>query len=246
MTPPSNAPSDRPAGPIRVLLADDQTLLRSSLRLLIDRERDLEVVGEARDGREAIDLAATTEPDVVLMDLRMPRLDGIAATRAISDIARADGGPRILVLSMFDDDELVLGALAAGAGGFVLKDLPPDELLEAVRRTANGDAQVSPAVLRRLIRHVTASATAGPRASTPGASAARVVTGRPPADVTLTPRERDVLSLVTHGCTNDEIATRLGIGRATVKTHVANLLTKFGARDRVQLVILAFRLGLAT
>ncbi|MEW1798045.1 response regulator transcription factor [Streptomyces niveus] len=219
---------------IRVLVADDQALLRGSLRLLVDAEPGLVAVGEAADGTEAVRLTAETRPDVVLMDVRMPGLDGIGATRLICAPPQtaSDGGPRVLILTMFDLDEYVYGALRAGASGFLLKDAPPAELLAAIRVVAAGEALIAPAVTRRLIAEF--ARRPGPaRRDSAGLDA-------------VTDRERDVLELVARGLTNTEIARRLFVGLSTVKTHVSHLLTKFGARDRAQLVIVAYETGLVT
>ena len=210
---------------IRVLVADDQPLVRMGLSGIVAAADDLVVVGEAEDGGSAVDLARDRTPDVVLMDVRMPRLDGIAATRAIT----AAGPAKVLVLTTFDLDEYVYGALAAGAGGFLLKDVTPADLQTAIRIVASGDALLAPAVTRRLITAWT-QRTATVTTPTAGLEA-------------LTDRERQVLRHVAEGLTNAEIGTRLHITPGTAKTHVARLLMKLGARDRVQLVILAFRTG---
>ncbi|MEU3598385.1 response regulator transcription factor [Streptomyces sp. NPDC006798] len=216
---------------VRVLVADDQALLRSSLRLLVDAEPGLTAVGEAADGEEAVRLAAETRPDVVLMDVRMPGTDGIEATRRLcADPATA--ATRVLMLTMFDLDAYVYGALRAGASGFLLKDTPPAELLTAIRVVAAGDALIAPAVTRRLIAEF--AARPGPGNPSPGGLDR------------LTGRERDVLGLVARGLSNREIALRLHVGVSTVKTHVSHLLTKFAARDRAQLVIAAYESGLVT
>jgi len=211
---------------IRVLVADDQPLVRMGLSGIVAAADDLVVVGEAEDGGSAVDLARDRTPDVVLMDVRMPRLDGIAATRAIT----AAGPAKVLVLTTFDLDEYVYGALAAGASGFLLKDVTPADLQAAIRIVASGDALLAPAVTRRLITAWT-QRTATVATPTAGLEA-------------LTDRERQVLRQVAEGLTNAEIGTRLHITPGTAKTHVARLLMKLGARDRVQLVILAFRTGL--
>ncbi|MFI6286646.1 response regulator [Streptomyces sp. NPDC051018] len=214
---------------IRVLVADDQALLRGSLRLLVEAEPGLAPAGEAADGDEAVRLALDTRPDVVLMDVRMPGTDGIEATRRICS-APGTAATRVLMLTMFDLDEYVYGALRAGASGFLLKDTPPAELLSAVRVVAAGDALIAPAVTRRLI----AEFAARPGPARPGATGLGSVTGR----------EREVLELVARGLSNGEIARRLFVGLSTVKTHVSHLLGKFGARDRAQLVIVAYESGL--
>ncbi|WP_306214380.1 response regulator [Actinoplanes sp. RD1] len=211
----------------RVLLADDQPLLRRSLATIIGAEPDLTVVGEAGDGAEALVRARAARPDVVLMDVRMPRVDGLTATRRIcADPVLA--GCRVLVLSMFELDEYVYEALRAGASGFLLKDARPEDLLDAIRRTARGEALFAPAILTRLVAHYVAV----PR---PVASA------RPAG---LTPREREVLQLIGSGLANDEIAAALVISAKTVKTHITHLLAKLAARDRAQLVIAAYDAGL--
>ena len=216
--------------PIRVLLADDQALLRGTFRMLIDSTTDMEVVGEAANGREAVDLAGSLRADVVLMDIRMPELDGLAATRLIcanEDLA----GVRVLILTTFEFDEYVAEALRAGASGFLGKGMRPEELLEAVRTVAAGDSLLSPTATRTLITRFLAqpqrSGSADP--------------GR--LDV-LTPRERDLMALVALGLSNDEIAERLFLSPLTVKTHVNRAMAKLGARDRAQLVVIAYQCGL--
>jgi DNA-binding NarL/FixJ family response regulator len=206
---------------IRVFIADDQSLVRNGLKLVVDSQPDMTVVGEAADGREAVEALAVTTADVVLMDVRMPRLDGVAATALIE-------GPRVLVLTTFDLDEYVFPALRAGASGFLLKDAEPEELLAAIRAIHSGDAVVAPSATRRLLDQV----------ELPGGEA------RDPRLETLTGRERDVLLAVAGGATNAEIGTQLQMAEATVKTHVGRLLSKLEARDRVQLVILAYENGL--
>ncbi|MFJ7260969.1 response regulator [Streptomyces globosus] len=212
------------SGTVRVLLADDQPLVRSGLRVLMAGTADLEVVGEAADGAEAVRLAAELAPDVVVMDIRMPEMDGIEATRRITAAA---GGTRVLILTTFDEDDHVHGALRAGASGFAVKDMPLDDLLAAVRVVAAGDALLAPGVTRRLIADFVAG---------PAPAAARVAA--------VTEREQEVLTLVGRGLSNAEIAQELFISVATAKSHVARLLTKLGARDRVQLVIEAYDRGL--
>jgi DNA-binding NarL/FixJ family response regulator len=212
---------------IRVLIADDQVLVRAGFRVLIDSADDLEVVGEAGDGREAVDLARSQHADVVLMDVRMPVLDGLAATR---ELAGAEGGPRIIILTTFDIDEYVFEALRAGASGFLLKDTEPAELLQAVRIVAAGEALLAPSVTKRLIEEF---ATRPDPHRTPAAALAA-----------LTEREREVLALVARGLSNAEIATELFISPATAKTHVSRVMTKLGARDRAQLVVTAYEAGL--
>lgn len=213
---------------IRVLLVDDQELVRAGLRVILEAREDLEVVGEAADGGQVADLVAATRPDVVLMDVRMPTMDGIAATRALA----AAGSPaRVIVLTTFDVDDHVLAALRAGASGFLLKDVRPDELASAIRVVAAGEASLAPSVARQLVDHIAAAPPAAP-ASTPGA--------------TLSAREVDVLRLVARGMSNGEVAARLVVGEATVKTHVSSILRKLGLRDRVQAVVWAYDSGLVT
>jgi DNA-binding NarL/FixJ family response regulator len=212
---------------VRVVLADDQPLIRAGLRVLIDQTGDLEVVGEAATGAEAVRLAAGVRPDVMVMDLRMPGVDGIEATRIIT--ARS-GATRVLVLTTFDDDDSVYGALRAGASGFLTKDMALEDILGAIRVVAAGDALIAPGVTRRLIREFAGRPDPAP----------------PPASVAgVTDRERQVLALVGQGLSNAEIAAHLVISVATAKAHVAKLLAKLGARDRVQLVIVAYELGYA-
>ena len=213
---------------IRVLLADDQALVRGGLRKIVDGEPDMSVVAEAADGADAVDAAARAKPDVAVLDIRMPRMDGIEATRRIVD--RAGDGVRVLILTTFGLDEYVYEALRAGASGFMLKDAPPEELVEAVRVVATGAALLSPAVTRTVIEEF---ARRSPAAVTP------------PREVEeLTDREREVLTLLTRGRSNAEIAGDLFVSEATVKTHVAHLLMKLGVRDRVQAVIYAYESGL--
>jgi DNA-binding NarL/FixJ family response regulator len=212
---------------IGVVVADDQAIVRAGFRLLIDSEPDLAVLGEAADGAEAVALARRTSPDVVLMDIRMPVMDGIAATRQIADGA---GSSRVLVLTTFDLDEYVFAALRAGASGFMLKDRPPEELLAAVRVVAAGDALLAPNVTRRLIAHFI-------RQPDP--------LHVPPQELAaLTAREREVLALIAAGLSNTEIAGRLIMSVPTAKTHVSRILAKLGARDRAQLVVIAYQSGL--
>ncbi|GAA2085823.1 response regulator transcription factor [Aeromicrobium tamlense] len=217
--------------PIRVALVDDQQMVRAGFRMLVDSQDDLMVVGEAGDGEEALRLLAEVEADVVLMDVRMPRLDGVEATRRL---APGDEGPRVIVLTTFDLDEYAFAALRAGASAFLLKDAAPPDLLAAIRAVHAGDAVVAPSTTRRLLDHFLAAPTA-PRAS--GAAADRRLES-------VTEREREVLGLIARGLSNPEIAADLVVSEATVKTHVSRLLAKTGSRDRVHLVLLAFEAGL--
>jgi DNA-binding NarL/FixJ family response regulator len=216
---------------IRVVLADDQTLVRAGFRALLDAEDDMTVVGEAADGEQAVEVVRQERPDVVLMDVRMPRTDGLRAT------ARVTADPvlsrtRVIVLTTFELDEYVFGALRAGAAGFLLKDMEPADVVDAVRIVAAGDALLAPRLTRRLIEAFVTGA------------------GRPEPDTTpleeLTPREREVLTLVGQGLSNVEIADKLVVSPLTVKTHVARLFMKLGARDRAQLVVTAYETGLVT
>jgi len=215
----------------RVLIVDDQALLRTAFSSLIGAEDDLEVVGEAADGRQAVELAAAMTPDVVVMDVRMPVMDGIEATRLIT-AGHGSGGPRVLILTTFDLDEYVFEALRAGASGFALKSRPLEELLSAIRTVAAGEALLAPSVTRRLIAHFTE------RARPPGKT--------PSGLDELTVREREVLLLVARGLSNAELAETLHVSLPTAKTHVSRILAKLGARDRTQLVILAYECGLAS
>ncbi|WP_233600082.1 response regulator transcription factor [Micromonospora sp. M71_S20] len=213
--------------PVRVLLADDEALLRGALRLLVDATPGMTVVAEAGTGRAAVELARAYAPDVVLMDIRMPELDGIAATEQVTALRDA---PRVLILTTFDLDEYVYRALRAGASGFLLKDTPPVRLLDAIRVVAAGEALLAPSVTRRLIAEFTRL------------PAARRVSGRLDG---VTRREREVLTLITRGMSNAEIERHLHLSRGTVKTHIGRLLTKLAARDRAQLVIAGYESGLA-
>jgi DNA-binding NarL/FixJ family response regulator len=212
----------------RVFLVDDQALVRAGFRMLIDAQPDMEVVGEAEDGRAALEALAVTTADVVLMDVRMPNLDGVEATRRLLD--GPGDAPKVIVLTTFDLDEYVFAALRAGASGFLLKDAGPEELLAAIRAVLSGDAVVAPSATRRLLDHVTDAL--------PGGS------GEDPRLERLTAREREVLLEVARGRSNAEIAGDLFLAEATVKTHVGRLLTKLGLRDRVQLAIFAYDAGL--
>lgn len=216
---------------IRVLLADDQGLVRAGFRVLLDSAADIEVVGEASSGDQALTLAKDRRPDVILMDIRMPNMDGLEATRRIV-ADREMAGVRVLILTTFEVDEYVFEALRSGASGFVVKDIEPAELLQAVRVVARGDALLSPTVTRRLI------------AEFAGRPEQRRVAATD-LDV-LTEREREVMALVAAGRTNDEIAAELFISPATAKTHVSRAMSKLGARDRAQLVVLAYETGLIT
>ncbi|MEV5752649.1 response regulator transcription factor [Actinoallomurus sp. NPDC052308] len=214
--------------PIRVVLADDQTLVRAGFRSILDHEDDISVIAEAGDGSEAVRLAAAERPDVVLMDIRMPVLDGLEATRRIVADERLRD-VKVVILTTFDLDDYVYGALKAGASGFMVKDTEPIELIHAVRVAARGDALLAPSVTRRLIAEF----------------AARIKEPPPSVELNaLTDREREVLGLVAAGLSNDEIAERLVVSPATAKTHVSRVLTKLRARDRAQLVVLAYESGL--
>jgi DNA-binding NarL/FixJ family response regulator len=219
---------------IRVLVADDQSLVRAGFRILIDSDPGLEVVGEASDGEEAYRMANALRPDVVLMDIRMPGVDGLEATRRICSEKELEA-TKVLILTTFEEDNYVFEALRAGASGFLLKDTEPEDLLGAVRVIARGDALLAPRVTRRLIAEVTASS----RRSVEGAAVR--------ADLALlTDREREVLGLVAAGLSNDEIAAELYVSRLTAKTHVSRILAKLRARDRAQLVMIAYETGLVS
>ena len=214
---------------IRVLICDDQALVRAGFRAILGSRPEIEIVGEAENGAEAVALAERRRPDVILMDIRMPLLDGVEATRRLV----AEGSPaRILVLTTFDLDEYVHAAIRAGASGFLLKDVTPAELVEAIRIVAGGDSLLAPSVTRRLLERFAATLPAGDQSSE--------VLGR------LTARETEVLRLLAAGLSNAEIASELVVSEATVKTHISSLLRKLGLRDRVQAVILAYETGLVT
>jgi DNA-binding NarL/FixJ family response regulator len=214
--------------PVRVLLADDQPLLRTGFRMVLGAEGDLDIVGEAGDGAEAVELARRLLPDVVLMDIRMPRLDGVGATKAI---VAARLPVRVLILTTFDLDEYVVGALRAGASGFLAKDVPAEDLVTAIRTVAAGEAVVAPRILKRLLDQFAVNLP------DPDATAPREL------DV-LTDREREVLVQMARGLSNAEIAQELSVSETTIKTHVGHVLTKLGLRDRVQAVVLAYESGL--
>jgi DNA-binding NarL/FixJ family response regulator len=223
-------PHGERAALIRVVLVDDQELVRAGFRMVLDAQPDIHVVGEAGDGHTALDLMRTRAADVALVDVRMPGMDGIEVTRRV---CAADGGPRVLILTTFDLDEYAYAGLKAGASGFLLKDARPPDLLSAIRSIHSGDAVVAPSTTRRLLDRF----------------AGRLPTGDegPPTPESLhvlTPREREVLALVARGLSNTEIADRLYVSEATVKTHVGRILTKLGLRDRVQAVVLAYETGL--
>ena len=211
---------------IRVLIADDQALVRGGFRLILDSQDDITVIGEAADGQEAVDVAIRLRPDVTLMDIRMPELDGIQATRRVV----TKGATKVLILTTFDLDEYVYEAMRAGASGFLLKTVRPQQLAAAVRDVAHGDALLAPAITRRLVE-------AFVHRPAPGS-------GVPTGLVELTPRELDVLRLIAQGLSNAEIAARLIVGESTAKTHVARIFLKLGLRDRVQAVVLAYESGL--
>jgi DNA-binding NarL/FixJ family response regulator len=222
--------ADASPSPLRVVVVDDQQLVRTGFRMILETEDDITVVGEAADGAEGVEVCRRTAPDVVLMDVRMPKMDGIAATRLLAgpDVAHPT---RVLILTTFDLDDYVYAALQNGASGFVLKDTPPEELVRAVRVIASGEALLAPSVTRRLVEEI-ANARQRPAPS--------------PALNQLTSREREVLTLMARGLSNAEIASELILGETTVKTHVGRVLTKLGLRDRVQAVVLAYESGLVT
>ena len=215
---------------IRVLLVDDQALVRAGFRMILDAEEDLDVVGEATDGREAIEQSRALRPDVVLMDIRMPELDGLEASRRII-AEQGDSAPRILMLTTFDLDEYVYEALRAGASGFLLKDTPPEQLVEAIHVVAGGDALLSPVVTRRVIAEFVRRPPATARPPAPGLDE-------------LTARELEILRLIARGLSNAEIAAEAFVSETTVKTHVARILQKLRVRDRVQAVVFAYEHGI--
>jgi DNA-binding NarL/FixJ family response regulator len=218
----------------KVLLVDDQQLIRAGFRMILGAEPDIEVVGECSNGVQAVDSAARLQPDVVLMDIRMPEMDGIEATRRIVSAAAADGAeaPRVLMLTTFDLDEYVYDALRAGASGFLLKDVPADQLADGIRLVAQGEALLAPSATRRLIHEF--------------ARTSPVRRDPPPAMSELTPRELEVFRLIARGRSNAEIAGELFVGETTVKTHVTRILMKLGVRDRVQAVVLAYESGVVS
>jgi DNA-binding NarL/FixJ family response regulator len=212
----------------RVLIVDDQALVRAGFRMILEAERDIDVVGEAGDGREALEKAKELLPDIVLMDVRMPELDGIEATRRL--LADGAGGPKIVMLTTFDMDEYVYDALRVGASGFLLKDVPPEQLVAGIRAVASGDALLAPSVTRRVIEEFVRRPPAAVRTS-------------PPELDELTERELEVLKLVARGLSNSEIAKELWVSDTTVKTHVAHILRKLHLRDRIQAVVFAYERG---
>jgi DNA-binding NarL/FixJ family response regulator len=233
VTPPATGDQSRPAAPIKVLLADDQELVRAGFKVLLDTEDDITVVGEAADGAQAVAMARATRPDVVLMDIRMPVLDGLQATREIAATRGLERvRVRVLILTTYDTDAYVFEALQAGASGFLLKDSGPAELLHAIRVVAAGEALLAPRITRRLISQFTATRTAHEVAEDRLA--------------VLTRREREVLALVGEGLSNQEIAARLVLSPATARTHVSRAMVKLGARDRAQLVVVAYQAGLVS
>jgi DNA-binding NarL/FixJ family response regulator len=220
-------------GPIRVLVVDDQAMVRAGFRMILETEANITVVGEAADGLQAVEMVERARPDVVLMDVRMPRMDGIEATARIIQAAAPSPTPRVLILTTFDLDDHVHAALRAGASGFLLKDAPAEQLIEAIAVIARGDALLAPSVTRLLIDEVARRPPADPAAFAPGLA-------------TLTERELAVMRLIARGMSNAEIADELYLGEATVKTHVGRILTKLGLRDRVQAVVVAYESGLVT
>jgi DNA-binding NarL/FixJ family response regulator len=216
--------------PIGVLIADDQPMVRAGLRMILELEPDIDIVGEAADGNDAVAVAAATEPDVILMDVRMPNLDGLEATRRI--VGSREDGPRVLILTTFDLDVYVYEALASGASGFVLKDIEPEKLVDAIRVIAKGEALLSPTVTRKLIEEFVRRPP-------------EVVRPSPRELEQLTAREAEIMALVARGLSNAEIAAQAFVSEPTVKTHVARILMKLGLRDRVQVVVYAYEHGLA-
>jgi DNA-binding NarL/FixJ family response regulator len=222
---------DESSESIRVLIADDQQLLRAGFRVILQAEPGIDVIGEAEDGVDAIAQASALRPDVVLMDIRMPKLDGLAATE---HLMKLPDGPRVVMLTTFDENAYVVRALRAGAYGFLLKDAPASRLIAAVRAAAGGDALIEPSITRRMVEQFAALPSSGEPAAIPAAMAS------------LTERELEVLRLVARGLSNAEIAAEIMVADTTVKTHVARLLTKLGLRDRVQAVVLAYESGFVT
>ena len=217
---------------VRVLIADDQALVRTGFKMILAADEEIDVVGEASDGLEAVEMAKRLRPDVILMDIRMPGLDGLEATRRLVAESPSDHPVRVLVLTTFDLNEYVYEAVRAGASGFLLKDVPAEQLVAGVHVVARGDALLAPSVTRRLLEEF---ARTTPEAASP-----------PPALDELTPRELEVLQLISRGMSNAEIAAELIVSETTVKTHVARVLMKLGLRDRIQAVVLAYETGLAT
>jgi len=216
---------------VRIMIADDQALVRAGFKMILDAEDDIEVVGEAVDGVQAVDMARRLKPDVVLMDIRMPELDGIEATRRVVAAREDDSPTRVIMLTTFDLNEYVYEALRAGASGFLLKDVPPEQLAAGIRVVASGEALLAPSITRRLIEEFAEVAPAIPEA--------------PPGLDDLTARELEVFKLIARGLSNAEIASELVVSETTVKTHVARMLMKLGLRDRVQAVVLAYESGVA-
>ena len=249
---PAAYPGSIPAAKIRIVLVDDQELLRTGFRMILDAQQDMTVVGEAGDGLSALELLSRIDADVVLMDVRMPALDGVETTRRLLEgrppapqppgdgqgtAPIASVGPKVLILTTFDLDEYAFAAIKAGASGFMLKDVPPTELLSAIRAVHSGDAVVAPSTTRRLLDRFAPMLPDGPGSQAPGAA-------NEAASACLTEREREVLGLVAQGLSNTEIAGRLVLSEATVKTHVGRILMKLELRDRVQAVVFAYETGL--
>lgn len=223
----------------RVLIVDDDTLVRAGLRMMIETQDDLEVIGEAGDGETAVSMSNELKPDVVLMDIRMPGMDGIEATRRITGLTAPgdeDEGPRVIILTTFELDEYVYEAVRAGASGFLLKRTPPEDLLDAIRVVAEGEALLAPSVTRRLMREFVSATAAGPRATSTHSRDLDRLTGR----------EREVLVLLAQGLANREIADQLFVAETTVKTHVSRVLMKLELRDRVHAVVFAYETGLVS